>query len=106
MVEQLIAIFCDIDDFCTEYARYCREHLLTDASHKVPKTSVEMSYIMTIAVFFHLSNHRHFKWYYKNLICGGELKGFFGKLVSYNHFVEIMQYATVPLTLYLIGIFP
>ena len=66
MVEQLIAIFCDIDDFCIEYEKYYNDHLLTDESHKMPKTSMEMSYIMTIAVFFHLSNQRYFKWYYKN----------------------------------------
>ncbi|MCL1792275.1 MAG: DUF2716 domain-containing protein [Oscillospiraceae bacterium] len=30
MVEQLIAIFCDIDEFCVEYERYLEEHLLTE----------------------------------------------------------------------------
>ena len=101
MVEQLIAIFCDIDEFCKEYEKYCAAYLLTDGQ-KMPKTSMEMSYIMTIAVFFHLSNHRTFKWYYKDFICGDpRVAGFFGKLVSYNRFVEIMQSAVVPLTLYL-----
>jgi len=102
MVEQLIAIFCDIDEFCIEYERYMETHLLTDETHKVPKTSMEMSYIMTIAVFFHLSNHRYFKWYYKDFICGDpRVAGFFGKLVSYNRFVELMQNVAAPLTLYL-----
>ena len=102
MVEQLIAIFCDIDDFCMEYERYVKTHLLTDESRKASKTSMEMSYIMTITVFFHLSNQRYFKWYYKNFICGDpRVKGFFGKLVSYNRFVELMQSVAAPLTLYL-----
>jgi len=102
MVEQLIAIFCDIDEFCKEYERYVKTHLLTDETHKMPKTSMEMSYIMTICVFFHLSNHRYFKWYYKDFICGDpRVAGFFGKLVSYNRFVEIMQSVAAPLTLYM-----
>jgi len=102
MVEQLIAIFCDIDEFCIEYERYLETHLLTNETHKIPKTSMEMSYIMTIAVFFHLSNHRYFKWYYKDFICGDpRVAGFFGKLVSYNRFVELMQNVAAPLTLYL-----
>jgi len=102
MVEQLIAIFCDIDDFCIEYEKYLEEHLLTDEGHKTPKTSMEMSYIMTIAVFFHLSNQRYFKWYYKNFICGDpRVAGFFGKLVSYNRFVELMPTVAAPITLYL-----
>jgi hypothetical protein len=102
MVEQLIAIFCDIDEFCIEYERYLETHLLPDETHKMPKTSMEMSYIMTITVFFHLSNQRYFKWYYKNFICGDpRVQGFFGKLVSYNRFVELMQTIAAPLTLYL-----
>lgn len=102
MVEQLIAIFCDIDDFCIEYERYMESHLLTDERQKAPKTSMKMSYIMTIAVYFHLSNHRYFKWYYKDFICGDpRVQGFFGKLVSYNRFVELMQRVAAPLTLYL-----
>ena len=73
-------------------------------SHKTPKTTMEMSYIMTIAVFFHLSNQRYFKWHYKNFICGDpRIAGFFGKLVSYNRFVELMPTVAAPLTLYLIG---
>lgn len=51
MTEQLMAIFCDIDDFCKEYEKYCANHLLTD-EQKLPKTSMELSYIMTIVVFF------------------------------------------------------
>ena len=102
MVEQLIAIFCDIDDFCKEYERYLKAHLLADKSQKAPKTSMEMSYIMTIAVFFHLSNHRYFKWYYKDFICGDpRVQGMFGKLVSYNRFVELMRIVAAPLTLYM-----
>jgi len=102
MVEQLIAIFCDIDDFCIEYERYVKTHLLTDETHKMPKTTMEMSYIMTICVFFHLSNHRYFKWYYKDFICGDpRVAGFFGKVVSYNRFVELMRNVAAPLTLYL-----
>jgi IS5 family transposase len=79
-----------------------KKYMLTDETQKLPKTSLEMSYIMTIAVFFHLSNHRYFKWYYKNFISGDpRVAGFFGKLVSYNRFVEIMQSVAAPLTLYL-----
>ena len=54
---------------------------------------------MTIVVFFHLSNQRTFKWYYKNLVCG-YWKDYFPKRLSYNRFVEVMQLAVVPLLLY------
>ena len=102
MAEQLIAIFCDIDDFCKEYESYCTTHLLMDKDHFIPRSSMSLSEIMTIVVWFHLSHYRQFKWYYKNYVCE-QMREYFPRLVSYNRFVEIMQPAVVPLTLYLMG---
>jgi len=96
MVEQLIAVFCEIDDFCIGYEK----HILTDEKHKTPKTSMTLSEIMTIAVMYHLSGYRTFKWYYTKWV-QTSLREYFPKLVSYNRFVEIMQTVTVPLILYL-----
>ena len=98
MVEQIIEVFCDIDDFCKEYEK----QLITDKSAKIPKTSMALSEIMTIAVMYHLSHCREFKWYYIERVCG-EWRGYFPKLVSYNRFVEIMQTISVPLILYLMS---
>lgn len=100
MVEQLIAIFCDIDDFCKGYKEYHSKYLLTDKSGKMPVTSMDMSEIMTVVVFFHLSHHRTFKWYYKNYVCG-TLKEYFPRVLSYNRFVEVTKSIIAPLTLYL-----
>ena len=100
MVEQLIPIFCDIDDFCKEYEAYCTQHLLMDKQQIIPKTSMALSEIMTIVVFFHLSHYRTFKWYYKDYVCV-TLREYFPRLVSYNRFIEIMQSAVAPLILYL-----
>jgi len=100
MEQLLISIFCDIDEFCKAFDKYSRKYLLTEGSSFAPKCSMSMSEIMTIVVFFHLSNHKTFKWYYKNYICGG-LKEYFPELISYNRFVEVMQGLIVPITVYL-----
>lgn len=100
-MEQLLAIFCDIDDFCKAYEEYSKAYLLTDATQKNQKISMSMSEIMTIVVYFHLSNHKTFKWYYKRLICE-HWADCFPKRLSYNRFVEVMATVTAPLTLYLI----
>jgi len=71
--------------------------MLTDEKQTVPQTSMTMSEIMTIAICFHLSHYREFKWYYLECICG-EHKDCFPKLLSYNRFVEVMQWVTAPLT--------
>ena len=73
MEEQLIAIFCEIDDFCNAYEEYCRRNSLPEKT---------------------------FKWYYKNCI-SKYLRGYFPKVVSYTRFVELMQQSSVPLLLYL-----
>jgi len=96
MVEQIIAVFCDIDDFCQGYEK----HIITSETVSKAKTSMALSEIMTIGVMYHLSHYRTFKWYYKNLVLK-EWRGYFPSLVSYNRFVEIMQSITVPLILYL-----
>jgi len=56
MVEQLIAIFCEIDDFCKKY-----EKRLITGEVSIPKTSMILSEIMTIAVMYHLSHYKEFK---------------------------------------------
>jgi len=99
-LELLVGIFCDVDDFCKAYDEYSKKYFLTDES--IPQTvcAMSMSEVMTIVIFFHLSNHRTFKWYYKNYVCG-TLRTYFPRLLSYNRFVEVMQTLIVPLTLYL-----
>lgn len=99
MEQLLLAIYCDIDDFCKAFEEYWHKYLLCDKP-VIPKCAMSLSEIMTIVVFFHLSNHRTFKWYYKNYI-GDGLKDYFPRRLSYNRFVEVMQSAVVPLTVYL-----
>jgi hypothetical protein len=100
MEQLLTSIFCDVDDFCKAYDTYSRKYLLTDGSSTMPRCAMSMSEVMTIAIFFHLSNHKTFKWYYKQYVCGS-LKEYFPHLLSYNRFVKVMQKTIVPLTVYL-----
>ena len=67
-MEELLAIFCDIDDFCKEYEEYCTHHLLVSREEIIPQTRMYLSEIMTIVIYFHLSHYRTFKWYYKHYV--------------------------------------
>ena len=63
-INQLTAIFCQIDDFCKQIERYQQEKLLpSPKQHKPrgPKGSLSDSEIMTILVFFQASGYRNFK---------------------------------------------
>ena len=49
-MEELLAIFCDVDDFCNDYEDYCQHHLLMDKEQIVPKTSMSLSEIMKMSI--------------------------------------------------------
>ena len=101
-MNQLIKIFCEIDDYCKDYELSCRKFLIDDNLKSViSKSSMTLSEIMTILVYFHQSRFRDFKSYYKTMILGF-LKSYFPKSVSYNRFVELMRYSLIPLLLYTI----
>lgn len=100
-MEEQIAIFCDIDDFCKAYEEYCTHLLLMDKEEVIPKTRMALSEIMTILIMYQLSGYRTFKWYYIHQVMEHQ-KQDFPTLVSYNRFVEIMKFALVPLILYTI----
>ena len=96
-----VAIFCDVDDFCKAYEEYCMHSLMMEKKKVIPRTRMALSEIMTILIMFHLSGYRTFKWYYKKYVMQHQKKDF-PNLVSYNRFVEIMEYALVPLILYIV----
>ncbi|MDR3115360.1 MAG: IS982 family transposase [Treponema sp.] len=94
-------IFCDVDDFCTKLEGYCKTHLLpTDTGGAwFPYSRLTLSEVMTIAILFHLSGSRCFKWYYKEYV-GKQISGYFPHPVGYNRFVKLMSYSTLPPALY------
>lgn len=101
--ELLTAIFCDVDEFCKAFEKYCKENCLPKKCGRnefFPKSRMSLSEIMTITIWFHLSHYRQFKWFYKDCI-QDKLKPYFPHTVSYNRFVELMQTALTALTLYM-----
>jgi hypothetical protein len=59
---QLIAMFCDIDDFCKHFEPIYHQGLLQAGQrHRTRPTALTLSEIMTILVYFHWSHYRTFK---------------------------------------------
>jgi hypothetical protein len=97
----ILALFCDIDDFCLLFEPLWRKRLLETRQRDRPSTLC-LSEVMTIIVLFHASNYRNFKAYYTEQVMKHYLWAF-PKLVSYNRFVELMPSALIPLCGYLQG---
>ncbi len=100
-MSQLVAIFCDIDDFCKTFEPIYEQRLIASGrKHRRRQTALSLSEVMTIMVDFHCSHYRNFKAYYL-LHVRRHLLPYFPKLVSYQRFVELMPRALLPLCIFL-----
>ncbi len=97
----LTTIFCEVDDFCNDFEKVWRCHLLDSGTKKrLRDCTMSLSEIMTIEIHFHLSGFRCFKHYYLYYI-QPILKKAFPNLVSYNRFVELKKVIAIPLYIFL-----
>jgi hypothetical protein len=100
----LTDIFCHIDDFCNSFDKNCQNYFLTSNCTKRKKSCrVSLSEIMTIMILFHRSEYRNFKYFYLYVIMR-DLKNDFPNALSYQRFVHIMEYALMPLVVFLAGL--
>ena len=102
-IENIITeIYYDVDEFCKAFEDYCIKNILSsDKVNKVfPKCMMSLSEVITITILFHHSGTRCFKWFYAKDVCGKNLREYFPNRLSYGRFVEVMQYAILPLLVY------
>lgn len=50
MEEQLIAIFCEIDDFCNAYEEYCCHNSLPETTNFKIKSRLALREVMTMRI--------------------------------------------------------
>ena len=98
---KLIEIFCSADDFCIEYQQLLTEKFIGEhQGKKVNEPGLSMSEIMSIEIFYHLSAHKCFKFYYTHYL-EVHLKDYFPKMPSYNRFVQLKPRMAIFLFFYL-----
>jgi hypothetical protein len=100
-MSQLVPMFCDIDDFCKVFEPLYTQRLLQmGQQQRRRRSTLALSEILTIIVYFHASHYRDFKAYYLAHV-QVHLRPYFPALVSYTRFVDLMPRALVPLCCYL-----
>jgi hypothetical protein len=100
-MDTLVELFCLVDDFCNEVEPHLQAYgLPTTASNRGRCKQLSMSEIMTLLIYFHQSQYRHFKAYYTQQV-ETHLKHFFPALVSYQRFVELMPSSLIFLCLFI-----
>lgn len=96
-MNNLISLFCIVDDFCKIFEPEWNKRLLeTNLKKRIKPSSLTTSEIMTIIILFHQSCYRNFKTFYIEHVSKHLLK-YFPQLVSYNRFVELTKSVIVPL---------
>ena len=93
----IVAVFCEIDDFCEDFEISWRKKQLADGKrHRNREFQMSLSEIMTILVLFQASGFRNLKTYYNSYVCCF-LKREFPQTVSYSRFVELQTEALIAL---------
>ena len=99
-MDNLVEIFCDVDDFCGIFLPEWEKTLLeTGARKRRRRGRMSPAEIMTLIILFHHSNHRNFKNFYIGYV-STHLKEAFPSLLSYTRFLEVMPTVLVPLCAY------
>jgi len=102
-MDDLVALYCSVDDFWKSFKQEWETHLIESGSPKRgPEPELSIPEMMTIIILFHQSNYRTFKHFYFH-ICE-YFKKHFPKLISYSRFVCLMKTIFVPLFAYLLKI--
>lgn len=98
---QLIAIFCELDDFCKELDKNTSELLLPAPikGNRGPSCCLVISEIMTIQILFQMIGYRNFKTFYTGFV-QKYLTNYFPCLPSYGRFVELISRTVFHLTLF------
>ena len=99
-MDNLVELYCLVDDFCKEIIPELQLNMLPKAQkRRGPTCRLSQSEIMTIMILFHQSGYRNFKTYYTQYVLK-HLHKDFSQLVSYARFIELMSSVLLLLCLF------
>jgi len=94
----LTTIFYHVDEFCKLFEKEFAIKVLSSGKNiRNRKSSLNLSEVMTIVIYYQQSGYKTFKDYYTRNM---ELMSAFPNLTSYNRFVELQQKISIPLTIF------
>ena len=93
-MNNLDAIYVDVDDFCLLFEPQWLEHLIsTGEKQRIKPSRLASSEVMTILIAFHQSGYRDFKTYYTKFVCQ-YWRHYSPDLVSYTRMLKLLGYLT------------
>ena len=99
---KIIKLFCELDDFSTEFNKKIAEHMLGKSNpQSFNKPEITVSEMMCIEILYHHSGYKCFQYYYEQEVEKGYLKSYFPKAPGYNRFVQLKPRMLLHLIFYL-----
>ena len=96
-------IFTIIDDFCKTYEDWISHKLLTSGKQRHRKGKLTLSEAISVMIFYHFSQFKHFKIFYQHFIMNGRL---FKNPPCYERFIlpyaRILEYRVIKPSLVLL----
>ena len=96
-INKITEIFYLVDEFCMEFEKSIQKHTLGNKPKRTPRMSC--SEVITIMVIFHTGGFRNMKHFYIHYV-QEHMGDLFPQTVSYNRFLELMQAATLPMSIF------
>lgn len=96
--DKITDIFYLVDEFCIHFEESIKKHTLGNQPKRKPTMSC--SEVITVMIIFHSGGFRNMKHFYLHYVQKHQ-QDLFPHTVSYNRFVELMQAATLPMSLFL-----
>jgi hypothetical protein len=103
MLERLVEIFCEVDDFCKAFETQWEAYLIGNGSPpRGPEPGLSVSEIITLLLVLHSSRFKYLKNFY-NGFAAPFLRQCFPGMPCYEQFVTLQKRAFVPLVFFLLS---
>ena len=104
MLDRIVEVFCEVDDFCQAFLPQWEASLLGTGgpAPRGPQPGLSTSEIITLLLVLHSSGFKHLKSFYHGF-AEPLLRGYFPGMPCYEHFVALQKSAFVPLVFFLVS---
>ena len=101
-------IFAIVDDFCKVYEDFISHKLLETGRQRNRAGKLSLSEAISIMIFYHFSEFKHFKAYYRYFVESSKL---FKNPPCYDRFIQIIPSLFIPIVIMqrqfsLLGVLP
>src|SRR3954454_18926144 len=102
MLDRIVEVFCEVDDFCQAFLPQWEASLLGagGTAPRGPEPGLSPSEIITLLLVHHSSGFKHLKSFYHGF-AEPLLRGYFPGMPCYEHFVSLQKSVFVPLVFFL-----